>query len=128
MGTATEELLFNLSCVDETQRAYVDDWIYYINSSDLTEEGGDNAIWKIKKDGTENQRVQKSETRVVSILGIDTHWIYFMGEKRDDLMKLMFQDVLRGITCIEDIENLKMTIRGGMERNMSSRDLEKMNK
>ena len=128
MDTTTEELLFNLSCVDDTQRLYVDDWIYYINSNDLSEEGGDNAIWKIKKDGTGNQRVQKSSTKVMALIGVDVHWIYFMGKKLDDPMKSILHDVLRGITCIEDAENMKMTVRGGLERLMNKKDLEKMDR
>lgn len=127
MDATTEELLFNLSCVDDTQKLYVDDWIYYINSNDLSEEGGDNAIWKIKKDGTENQRVQRSCTKVMTLIGVDAQWIYFMGRKMDDPMKVFLHDVFRGIPSIDDVEHMKMTVRGGLERVMNKKDLEKMN-
>lgn len=118
-----EELLFNLSCIDELERVYSGDWIYYINSSELTEEG-DGAIWKIKKDGTENQRVQKSNTKVVALIGVDTHWIYFVGKKVRDTVIHGVRDILRMMSCIEDVENKKMTVHGSLERTMSRKDEE----
>jgi len=116
-----EELLFNLSCVDETERVYSGDWIYYINSSELSEEG-DGAIWKIKKDGTENQRVQRSNTRVVALIGVDTRWIYFVAKTTGESRVSGLRDIMRMISCIEEVENRKMTIRGSLERIMTGRD------
>lgn len=123
MEQAMEELLFNLSCVEETERVCFEDWIYYINSRDLTEEG-DGAIWKVRKDGTENQRVQKSDTKVFSLIGVDAHWIYFVGKTADYGRIRGVWDILHTLSPVWGAENRKMTVRGGLERPMSDKDME----
>lgn len=125
MEPSIEELLFNLSCVDDSEKLVMGEWIYYINSCDMTEEG-DGAIWKIKKDGTENQRVQRSNTKVFYLIDVDDHWIYFAG-KSVDLGKMQgLLDSMRAVSCINGVRYLKMTVRGGLERPMSSDDEERL--
>lgn len=114
-----------MSCVGDSERLVLGEWIYYINSSDMTEEG-DGAIWKVKKDGTENQRVQKSNTKVFYLIDVDDHWIYFVG-KTVDLDKTQgLSDVMLAVSYIHGFKHLKMTVRGGLERPMSRDDEERL--
>lgn len=125
MEPRIEELLFNLSCVGDSERLISGEWIYYINSSDMSEEG-DGAIWKIRKDGSDNQRVQKSSTKIFYLIDVDEHWIYFAGKSVDVGIVQGLSDVMRAMSCIQGVQNLKMTVRGGLERPMSNDDVERL--
>lgn len=125
MEPRIEELLFNLSCVGDSERLISGEWIYYINSSDMSEEG-DGAIWKIRKDGSDNQRVQKSSTKIFYLIDVDEHWIYFAG-KAVDMGKIQgLSDVMKAVSCINNVRFLKMTVHGGFERPMSNDEEERL--
>lgn len=120
-----DEFLFNLSCMEEHEKVELDGWIYYINSPDISE-SGDGLIWKIKPDGTENQKVQKSQTKVYAIVGIEDKWIYFVCSpdyekgSPDDTEK----KIARFILNYNVTQNRKMTLIGGLERKMTEEDEE----
>ncbi len=124
MEECNEELLFNLTCVEAFEKQEFGDWLFYVNSDGMNGEEGDDAIWKIKKDGTENQRVQKSNTRVLYLIGIDGHWIYFSGHQVDMEKIHGVKDTFRMFSPI-NTGYYKMTIRGSLERPMSEEDQER---
>jgi len=108
-----EEFMFNLLCLGQFEMREVGEWIYFIHGNDLSEEG-DGTIWRIRRDGTEMKKLQKSNDQVRGIIGIDERWIYFMAKESVGSVNTVFPKI-GGCWNYR-----KMTILGGLERNMTA--------
>ena len=123
MDNNIENLLFNLSCVGSPERIESGDYIYYINSDGMNNES-DEAVWRVKKDGSENQRLQKSDVKVLYLIDVDEHWVYYGGLAKSDPVCGASGDILRIFTK-SNSSFFKVTIRGTMERQMSGEDIDR---
>lgn len=110
-----EDFTFNLRCLGDYEMREVGDWIYFIHENDLSPEG-DGTIWRVRKDGTDLRKLQKSSVQVRGIIGIDDCWIYFAVRPGTSGRGGMESYSPKG-------KYLKMTLIGGLERNMTASDL-----
>lgn len=109
-----EQLLFDIDCLDEGLKVEYADWIYYINQIDDVSCG---EIWKVKKNGEENQMMLDNEAlddlmafggeytriRPFRIDSTDGKWIYYAAKTHH--------------SCGSDGEkNRKVTICGKMDQ------------
>ena len=108
-----DDFLFNLSCMEDYQMKKTDEWIYYINIPMLKDDG-DNTIWRVRQDGSCDEKLQKSTVSVKAIIGISDKWIYFLCDSAG------MNFISRAAKGIGDYR--KMTIRGSMEQDMSKED------
>lgn len=124
----SDELLFNLSCLEDYERIVSGDFIYYINSNDIGGTEADFAIWRISKDGKMNVRIQKSNTHIKYLLGIDAEqkWIYFVGTPESKQQFSWIPCTLRQLTGFDNCF-MKMNTHGMLERNMTANEKDQYN-
>ena len=109
-----EEFLFNLFCLGEYEMREVGEWIYFIHAKDLSPEG-DDTIWRIRPDGSDLRKIQRSNVQVRGIVGTDEKWIYFVTKEQQST-----QDMFSGLRICRNY--CKMTLLGGLERCMTISD------
>ena len=75
---STEDLLFNIGCLDDSKKEIVGDVIYYIADYITDPESDGGTIWKIKVDGSENAPLSSTgHNPAVEIDSVDDRWVYY---------------------------------------------------
>ena len=93
-----QDLLFNITCLEQGQKFETDDWIYYIEDFiDYPDsEGGD--ICKIRHDGSERSSLSmRSSFSANRITSVDDKWIYYTDtegcDRKVNLLGCMDQEI-----------------------------------